>query len=509
MRKKNLIKVDSLKFFLVLTIVLFSFFLLEGFRVQADSVTTSVTIGNNAPYFTSGPIEDPAVTSASPANIGDLVTFKATGTDGNGEDYYLLVCSTDSATAVNNNIPYCSGGSTYCTSTITASGLQATCTYTTQTSDPFSNTWYAFVCDTNSTAASCSAGNQGTGDSGSPFYVNHLPSFTGITNTSPANPGGSVTWNATASDPDSNTVKLLVCKTNSITNGACTSGEWCSSSLSSSNPSCTYNVPSVTPDGSSDAYAFIVDQYNKPSTDATQGSNSYFTVNNVAPVVSAVTLNSNLAIVLTEATTTSVSVTATVTDSNSCYGTEIDSVKAYAYRSGITYSNCNTVPGNNNNCYPEVSCNLVAGSCTDITDSSADYTCSFNMQYYADPTDINTQFDAQNWLTTVKATDDDSSGHSAESSSGVELNSLVAFSIGASISYGSLGVGQANDPLDRTLVTTATGNVGLDPRALRSFRDVYRLSNLFRSYSYTSRLSKIRIKCSSVLFRNSINCNPC
>ena len=86
MRKKNLIKVDSLKFFLVLTIVSFSFFLLRGFRVQADSITTSVTIGNNSPYFSSGPIEDPAVTSTSPANIGDLVTFKATGTDGNGED---------------------------------------------------------------------------------------------------------------------------------------------------------------------------------------------------------------------------------------------------------------------------------------------------------------------------------------------------------------------------------------------------------------------------------------
>ena len=109
MRKKNLIKVDSLKFFLVITIVSFSFFLLRGFRAQADSITTSVTIGNNSPYFSSGPIEDPAVTSTSPANIGDLVTFKATGTDGNGEDYYLLVCSTDSATAVNNNIPYCSG----------------------------------------------------------------------------------------------------------------------------------------------------------------------------------------------------------------------------------------------------------------------------------------------------------------------------------------------------------------------------------------------------------------
>jgi len=460
MRKTNLIQSDSLKYFLIPILVLFSLFLIRGFSVQADDVTTSVIIGNNAPLFTSDPIEDPAETSSSPADIGDSVTFKATGTDGNGEDYYLLVCSTDSATAVNNNIPYCNGGKTYCTSTITVSGSQATCTYTTVTSDPFSNTWYAFVCDTNSTEALCSEGNQGTGDSGSPFYVNHPPTFTDITNTSPANPGGTITWNATASDPDSNTVKLLVCKTDSITNGACTNEAWCTSILSPSNPSCTYNVPSVAPDGSSNAYAFIVDQYNKPYSQV--GLNSYFTINNVPPTVSAVALNNNSAIVLSESTTTSVSVTATITDNNSCSGTEIDSVKAYAYRSGIGNTNCSALPGNNNNCYPEISCSLVTGSCTGTTDSSANYTCSFDMQYYADPTDINTQFDAQNWLATVKTTDDDSSNGSAEASSGVELNSLVAFNTGASISYGLLGVGEANDPLDKTLVTTATGNVGLD-----------------------------------------------
>lgn len=462
----NLLQRKSLVFVkisFVLILISISFFLIKGFKVNADSVTTSVTIGNNAPTFTTGPIEDPAITSTAPANIGNLVNFKATGTDGNGEDYYLIVCSTNSVTAVNGNVPVCNGGTTYCTSSITASGSQASCSYTTLLANPFENPWYAFVCDYHTTASACSDGNQGTGDSGSPFFVNHLPSFSGITNTSPANPGGSISWTATSSDPDGNTVKLLVCKTNSITNGACTDGEWCSSSLSSSNPTCTYNVPSVYPDGSSDAFAFIVDQYNLPSTDATQGSNSYFTINNVDPVVSAVVLNSGSAIGLTEATTTASSVTATVTDSNSCFGTEITSVSAYVYRSSIQYTGCDDVgEANNNNCYPVISCSIVGGSCTDITDSTANYTCSLNFEYYADPTDINTQFDADNWLATVRAEDDDSGSDYTHSASGVELNSLVAFSTGASISYGSLGVGEANDPLDRTLVTTATGNVGLD-----------------------------------------------
>ena len=376
MRKTNLIQSDSLKYFLIPILVLFSLFLIRGFSVQADDVTTSVIIGNNAPLFTSDPIEDPAETSSSPADIGDSVTFKATGTDGNGEDYYLLVCSTDSATAVNNNIPYCNGGKTYCTSTITVSGSQATCTYTTVTSDPFSNTWYAFVCDTNSTEALCSEGNQGTGDSGSPFYVNHPPTFTDITNTSPANPGGTITWNATASDPDSNTVKLLVCKTDSITNGACTNEAWCTSILSPSNPSCTYNVPSVAPDGSSNAYAFIVDQYNKPYSQV--GLNSYFTINNVPPTVSAVALNNNSAIVLSESTTTSVSVTATITDGNSC--TDISTVTAFLYRSGIGYGGCDTTQeGNSNYCYPQITCYVVGGTCSGDTDSSASYNCSFSM----------------------------------------------------------------------------------------------------------------------------------
>ena len=461
-----------LRIFFVIIAVAISFFFIKSFKTKAqtnpdtETVQTTVTVGNSYPNFTVDPFEDPASSTTAPTAVGSNVVFKATATDSNSEPYYLLVCSTGAATATNGGAPTCSA-TTYCTSALTTSGTQASCTYTTQATDPFSNTWYAFVCDNNATAAACSPANQGAGDSGSPFLVNHTPTFTAINTTpSPAqvDPGQSVTWTATASDPDGNTVKLLVCKTQSMTNGVCDGGEWCSTTNPgvASNPTCTYNVPGVAADGTFDAYVYVVDQYNTPSESATQGTNSSFTINNTAPVVSNVTLNGGNAILPEEATTKSIPVTATVTDTNGCSTTEVTNVYAYVYRSGVTYTGCDTAAETNNNyCYAEVACTQDNASCNAGT-GAATYTCSITMQYYADPTDTGTQHDTENWLASVKAIDDDSASGNTEITTGVELNSLVAFSVQDSINYGSLGVGQANDPLDRTLITTATGNVGLD-----------------------------------------------
>lgn len=451
----------------VIIAVAISFFLIKSFKIRAqtnpdvETVTTTVTVGNSAPTFTVAPVEDPASSTTTPTAIGGNVTFRATGTDSNAESYYLLICSTGSATATNGGAPTCAA-TTYCTSAVTTSGTQASCTYTTQASDPYSNAWYAFVCDNNADAASCSTASQGTGNSGSPFNVNHTPGFTAITNDSPANPGESLTWSATSSDSDGNTVKLLVCKTASITNGVCDGGEWCSSSQVASNPTCTYNVPGVSADGTFNAYAYIVDQYNVASESVTQGTNSSFTVSNTTPSVSNVTLNGGLDILPEEATTKAVSVTATVTDTNGCSTSEITNVYAYVYRSGISYAGCDTsAEGNNNNCYAEVACSQDALSCNAGT-GAATYTCTINMQYYADPTDTGTQHPTENWLATVKAIDNNSATSNAQITTGVEVSSLVAFSVQDAINYGSLGVGEANDPLDKTLLTTATGNVGLD-----------------------------------------------
>ena len=450
--------------FILLSIPFFVFSS-KVFKAYADTVTTAVTVGNSAPSFTGGPAENPASTTTSPTNVGNNVTFQATGTDSNSEDYYLLLCSSSSATATNGGAPTCND-TTWCTSTATTSASQATCSYTTLLADSSSNAWYAFVCDGNASSASCSTAQQGSGDSGTPFIVNHSPGFSSPANDGPKNPGQTVTWTTTSSDSDSNTVKLIVCKTAGISGDACDGGgadTWCSSSLVASNPTCGYEIPSVYPDASYDAYVYVVDQFDFGSTDAAQGSNVSFTVNNIAPVVSAVTINGGTAIDLTESSTKEITLTATVTDNNSCYGGEINSVLGYVYRSGVAYSGCDTSgEADNNYCYPEVSCTVVGGTCTDDTDGSANYTCTVNLQYYTDPTDINTEYPDDNWLDTIKATDDDASPHNTEVSTGVELNSLTAFDVTGSINFGGLGADESNDPLDKTVTTTPTGNVGLD-----------------------------------------------
>ncbi len=477
----------------VIVAVAISFFVVKSFKTRAqnnpdvETVTTTVTVGNSAPTFTVAPYEDPASTDTSPTGIGTTqdpiyVTFRATATDSNAESYYLLVCSTGSATATNGGKPTCAA-TEYCTSTLTASGTATSCQHKTDATDPWKNDWYAFVCDTNATAAACSSASQGTATDGSesPFYVNHTPTFDSISTTpiTPAiDPGGSITWSATASDPDvpgpidpedSSAVKLLVCKTPAMSNGVCTGGSWCESPTKGvlSNPSCTYNAPGVAADGTFNAYVYIVDQHNVASASALQGSLSAFTINNIAPTVTNVKLNGGNHILPEEATTKSISVTARVVDTNGCSTTEIENVYAYAYRSGIGYSSCGTgATPNANNCYPDIACVQDANSCnTDPLSEhygSATYTCNFNLQYYADPTDADTQYATESWLATVKAVDDDNASGSAEKTSGIDVRSLVAFSVEDAINYGSLGVGEANDPLDRTLLTTATGNVGLD-----------------------------------------------
>ena len=439
-------------------------FNLEAQLTDTHEMNTSVTVGNSAPSFTVAPAESPASYATVPTAIGNNITFSATATDNNYENYYLILCSTNVVSATNGGAPTC-GGTQYCVSASTASGTSTSCSYTTTAANPWQNAWFAFVCDNNATSASCSSSHQGSGNSGSPFFVNHVPAFTVINNNSPRNPGQSVTWTTTASDPDSgSTVKLLVCKTQAISAGACTGGAWCTSSAVASNPTCSYSIPTPTADTTYNAWVYVVDQFNTPASGSgtKQASPSNYVVSNVAPVVSAVTLNAGAAIQLVESSTKAVPVTATVIDDNGCAGGEISSVNAYVYRSAITYSGCDTAgEADGNHCYPEISCS--AGTCSGTT---VTYSCTANLQYYADPTDLKyvapleaMDFKSQNWLATVKATDNNSASHNDQIVSGVNVNSLAAFSITpAGINYGNLDAGGKNDPLDKTVVVTPTGN---------------------------------------------------
>jgi len=249
-----------------------------------------------------------------------------------------------------------------------------------------------------------------------------------------------------------------------MSSGSCTGGAWCTSSLSTSNPSCSYTIPTPTPDGSYDAWVYVVDQFNlgASGTGTKQGSESDFTVNNVAPVVSSVALNSGNAILLNENTTTQIQLSATVTDANGC-GSEIPSVLGYVYRSGISFTGCDTLAeANQNYCYPEITCSENSGTCSGSTDSSAVYTCNVALNYYADPTDNGTEYPEQNWLASVTATDNNGATQRTELSTGVELNSLPACEATPNIDYGSLNIEMIISPLSIISTISSTGNVGIN-----------------------------------------------
>lgn len=431
-----------------------------------SSVTSPITVtanwSNIAPAFSIAPAEATASYSTSPTSIGSSITFQATATDAINS-YYLIICSTNSVTpGASGAAPTC-GATKYCNSSATTSGSQASCSYTTVSGDAWSNAWYGFVCDNHSTDTKCSAANQGSGNSGSPFYVNHNPSFTASSVSAAVNPGGTITWSTTSSDPDGNTVKLLVCKTAAMSLGSCTGGAWCTSSLVASNASCSYVATKPYADGAYNAYPYIVDQFDLGATGIYQGAVKAFTVNNVAPSVSSVTLNSGAAISLTESTTTDVEIVADITDDNGCLdqvgtGDEISSVSGYLYRSGVSYAGCDTSKEEDANyCYPEIKCKSSVCS-----NGLTNYSCTAEVQYYADPTTANTLFPTENWLATVKATDDDSAVGTGVST-GVELNTLVGGdTTPTTLDFGSLAVGGSNDPLDKTLTHFPTGNVGID-----------------------------------------------
>lgn len=449
---------------LVFSTLLLCTFLLIPQSAKSESVSSTVIVGNTAPVFDGNPAENPESDTTTPTNVGTDVTFIATAIDSNGEEYYLAVCKTNSITAVDGGPPTCGGGE-WCVSGTTSSNTQATCNYNVDVTDTEeSYAWYAFVCDDHSSGSLCSSVSQGTGDSGSPFAVNHSPIFNAISNDSAKNPGQSVTWNTDASttdsdiDGDDDTIKLLVCTTAGVTNGACDGTELCSSLFVANDPSCSYLIPVPTADGVYDAFVHIIDNHEFESTDPLQESNSQYTVSNVSPVVSNVSINGGTDIDLAESTTEPVIVTADVADNNGCVITEITGVESSLYRSGVTYANCDTIGDSDyDSCYPVLACSQ--SSCAG---ASATYSCTFDLKYHADPTDANTQYPLETWFSTVVATDDDLAEGSDEDDTGVDVNSLTAMDITPEIDYGSLSVGTNTGNLNQTTTITATGNVGLD-----------------------------------------------
>jgi hypothetical protein len=183
------------------------------------------------------------------------------------------------------------------------------------------------------------------------------------------------------------------------------------------------------------------------------------TVGNATPSISATTFNNSAAITLTENTTKTTYATTTVTDANGC--SSIYAVTADFYRSAVSATSCDTVgESDENNCYPRVSCTVIGGTCTGGSDTAADYVCSTNLQYYADPTDSGT-YSAQNWVAHIEA--GDGTATSTDATAVVELNTLAALDVTSTISYGTLAANSNTGNVNSTTTVTNTGNANIDP----------------------------------------------
>ncbi|HVM76709.1 MAG TPA: hypothetical protein VMU07_00975 [Candidatus Paceibacterota bacterium] len=470
------------------------------FTFAQTTATTTVTVLNTPPNWTVDAQEAPGSSTSTPTNAGSNVTWNGIATDPNSDSFYLLLCKTSSTptAGVAGGPPTCGGGAgnNWGVSSLTASGANATTTYTTQSSDPQSDAWFAWICDNNAGGAQCNATfKQGTGGTASPFIVNHRPNFASISNTAPANPGVAVTWNAIASDTDTftgatDTVQLWVCKANDFTGSTCgAGGTYCSSTQALANPSCSFTLPIPDQDQTYNSYGYVIDNHTFPASGGSEGATSTYVVNNVAPTITSSSislLNTNgsstpLTLTTPSGETNGFQVKFTVSDNNSCLnasnGQEDVSAILNVYRSGVTQANCQTNGNYNpNNCYPAAvgtttwsfSCSQDGGSCSGSSSISATWTCTFPLWYVADPTDgvlaSDTQYFSQNWLTSVRATDDQGATSSlVEAASGNELASFLGVQLNTpSINFGALSPGTNNPTLATSTNLAATGNVGIN-----------------------------------------------
>lgn len=477
-------------------------------QARANDVTTSLTVLNTPPSWTVEAHEAVASATSTPTDAGATLSFIATGTDSSNDNYWLLICSASSTPTANvNAAPTCGSGIQWAVSGSTVSGTQATAATTTTGAYPFnneSNAWYGYICDGNSTGPQCNKimenGNYGyTGtNQNSPFVINHPPSFSIVTSNSPQDPGGTLTWTATAFDSDTirggDTVQLTVCKSNdfSTTTDACgAGGTWAQSTFVASNPATSTPIVIPTQDNTYSAYVYVVDQNFLAATTTLEGSASPYVVNNVAPSIdpTSITLTDPASATTTYITLTNLKSTSgpyyvdfSVVDNNGCQnassGNEITLATTTIYRSGVGLSACQVSSDfNTNSCYPssnpetnitcvqDTSGALTGDACTGPTDSSVGWRCTFNLWYNADPTVAGSQYASQNWVATVQAEDDNGADSTATTSTtgSNEVDMFLGFDVGTtSISYGGLQPGQSNDPLSATTSMIAEGNVGLD-----------------------------------------------
>ena len=439
-------------------------------EAQADTATTTVEVMNAAPYFDTGdePEEDPASASTSPVNIGGSIDFKGIGTDPEGDDYWLLICTADSATSSIGSAPSCTGaGSQLCVSSKASSTDETSCTYGSVTDPGLEmQVWYAFVCDDHGTYPRCSASNQGGSTaSGSPVYINHYPYLSAV-NTTVDNqePGGTFTIQGTITDGDTeggaDELEMHICTTNSFTSYTCDATTICTGTSTSPNVSCNYIDTAPTPDQAYTYYAFVFDWHN---LQATSTASSTYTIINVSPQIGAgtVVLNGgsdiepnvkNASEILVYATSSS------VTDQNGC--TDLSGATSTIYLSGATGgADCSA---DDNDCYLVSACTL--SDCSGASDATATYSCTTTMAFYTIPTDagVGGGYAAMSWFARIGVSDEAVGTSSSYTTlNGVEVVSAAALDVTeVLIDYGTV---ESNNDTGAWNASTTVVNYGNTP----------------------------------------------
>jgi hypothetical protein len=481
------------------TVLLIDFGAKEISRVSAQTATTTLTVLNTPPVFTVYPAESPASATTTPTNSGSAVTWQATAVDANGASWFLLICGDSNATptANANARPRCNSGITqWAVSATTTSGSQATAATTTQQwgVGEFAevNSWFAWACDADAIDPRCTTvAWSGYGDgaaTSSPFQVNNRPTFTIFDNDGPVDPGGTINFQSTSTDPDTvggeDAIYLVVCGSNSYnsTTNTCSSNFIASTTLTLlSDAYATYSIPPVIRDQSYAAYGFIVDQHGHEASGGSQGTNVPFVVNNVAPTILGGDIILNGASALNpsvpEGETTGFTLSFTARDANSCVTSastsEITNYYISVFRSGIGTSSCNSIGQDYdpNNCYTNgvstglwnLNCVASSTSCVSPVDDTQVFNCTFPLWFVADPTDVG-PYAAQNWSAAVAVADDDFATSSfATTTNPKELIAFTAIDlITAQIPYGSLEPGDNTGTLNASTTVESVGNTSLD-----------------------------------------------
>lgn len=185
-------------------------------------------------------------------------------------------------------------------------------------------------------------------------------------------------------------------------------------------------------------------------------------VGNATASISGTSLNNDENIVLVEDAARKVFVTTTVTDTNGC--STIVGVTSSLYRSGVADSCFTNDHDVGNYCYADVACTVdTSGSnnCDGGMDTSAEYICSFDMDYYADATqDGQSTYAGENWTAMFTAGDGIATTTDNTGITPVEVQTLTAVSVTGAFTYGesALSAGTNTGYYNSTTTIVNTGN---------------------------------------------------